>query len=275
MVIAGTNRRADGSTGSPSTGLPALYCVVSCDKVVPCPCHQDSDCDIGDTMAQNERPKRVTPPYATPAGLRLFFDKIRKVRPPQLTTKWAEDNELPFADAIVNTMKFLNAVDKDGNLLPVFQGLRLEGEDGQKALEPLVRAAYAPIFEQIDDIEAISEQDLNNAFKTAYDVGTPGRYVRPFLTLCELAGMRTPSDDQKPATVRRRTTTQQGAQGRVDPGRAERRAAAENKGDRKRTPSHEAAAVQVILRLDIPWDAPIEEVRARVRAIRDLSDEAE
>lgn len=220
-------------------------------------------------MADKDRPKKITPPYATPAGIRLFFDLIKRVKPPHVTKKWAEDNELPFADSLVSTMKFLGAVDKDGKLQPAFAGLRLDGRQGEEALASLVRTAYKPIFDQIDDIGAASEGDLSNAFKTAWDVGAPGRYVRPFLVLCELAGLRAaPTAEDAPRRASRRTQGTGKPKGEVAP--------------RKRTPAGgggggsgggraDRAPVQVVVRLDVPWNAPIDEVRERIRAISELA----
>lgn len=219
-------------------------------------------------MASESGQKKVTPPYATGAGLELFFDKIKKLKPAQLTTKWAEANELPFADAIVNTMKFLGAVEKDGTLKPEFGKLRLEGSPFQETLASLVQTAYKPIFDQVEDVTTARERDLNNAFKTAYDVGSPGRYVRPFLTLCELAGLR-PVEAQgngERSTQPKRPTTAQIP--RVSASGPRPRSAL--KGARER----QAPSIQVVLRLDVPWDAPLDEVRARVRALK-LVDEVE
>lgn len=221
-------------------------------------------------MVEKQTAKKVTPPYATPAGLRLFLDKIKRVKPPQLTSKWMEDNELPFGDAIVNTMKFLGAVDKDGNLLPSFAPLRLEGKQSEEALASLMTNAYKPVFDQIDDIAAASDSDLSNAFKTAYDVGEPGRYVRPFLLLCHLAGLREAkaTAEIKPRATRRQapsTTSKATAGG----------ATGQSKRSDKKVVGRDAGArgpvvVQVIVQLDVPWDAPIDEVRKRIRAVSNL-----
>lgn len=218
-------------------------------------------------MVEKDRPKKVTPPYATPAGIRLFFDLIKRVKPPHVTKKWAEDNELPFADSLVTTMKFLGAVDKDGNLQPAFAGLRLDGRPGEEALASLVRTAYKPIFDQIEDVGAASEGDLSNAFKTAWDVGTPGRYVRPFLVLCELAGLREPATGAEDAPPTGRRRAQGSREIRAD--RVPRRRW--SAGIRSRAGGVDRPSVQVVVRLDVPWDAPVDEVRERIRALSELA----
>jgi hypothetical protein len=218
-------------------------------------------------MPETNAVKRITPPYATAAGLKLFFTKIKSLRPTQVTKKWAEDNELPFAEAIVNTMKFLKAVDKDGNLTPEFNRLRLEGEQFESTLASLVLDAYKPIFDQVADVGSVSDRDLSNAFKTAYDVGAPARYVTPFLTLTELAGLRVPA-----------AGTARASTGRV----ASARTTTKSKTGLPRSGSQSGKSeksgvvvgpVQVVLRLDIPWDATVEEIQARIRAIQSLGEE--
>ena len=212
--------------------------------------------------------KRITPPYATAAGLKLFFTKIKTLRPAQLTKKWAEDNELPFAEAIVNTMKFLKAIDKDGNLTPEFGRLRLEGEQFETTLAALVRDAYKPIFDLVADIGSVSDQDLSNAFKTAYDVGAPARYVTPFLALTELAGLRVPSSGASRGSAPRLAGA--GTKTRS----ASRLPKPAGQSGKSKAPRISVGPVQVVLRLDIPWDATAEEIQARVRAIQSLGEEA-
>jgi hypothetical protein len=211
--------------------------------------------------------KKVTPPYATPAGLQLFFEKIKTLKPTTLNKKWAEDNELPFAEAIVNSMKFLKAVNGDGSLTPDFARLRLEGAAFEETLAKLVTTAYGPIFDQLDDIKTVSGSSLNNAFKSAYDVGSPGRYVRPFLTLCELAGLRSPAsttDSPAPRAAKASSGPMQSKSKRA----AVRGDPARLKGRKKGLSS--APSIQIVLRLDIPWDATTEEIRARVQALESL-----
>jgi hypothetical protein len=212
-------------------------------------------------MTTEVRTKKVTPPYATPAGLEIFFDKIKTIKPTTLTTKWAEDHELPFADAVVNTMKFLGAVNRDGSLTPAFSKLRLEGDPFQATLRQLVTVAYGPIFDQIDDISAVPETTLNNAFKSTYDVGSPGRYVRPFLKLCELAGLREAATADEVRTRPPRTPSRQSHKPNPKVVAPQSSRAVGNDS---------FAQFQIVLRLDIPWDAPIEEIRSRVAALRAL-----
>jgi hypothetical protein len=220
-----------------------------------------------ETLTDDRATKKVTPPYATPAGLSLFFEKIKTIKPAALTTKWAEDHELPFADAIVNTMKFLKAVNKDGSLTPEFARLRLEGEPFQETLSKLVSAAYSPVFDQLEDVGSVTESNLNNAFKSAYDVGSPGRYVRPFLTLCELSGLRRPAAAAE--APRQRSQTKPRVP-KTPPKSVESRPDVKSRpmvGLAKASPT----TIQIILRLDIPWNASIDEIRERVQALSALA----
>lgn len=217
-------------------------------------------------MAAENTPKRLTPPYATRAGLELFFAKIKTIKPSVLTTKWAEDHELPFADAIVNTMKFLKAANKDGSLTPEFSKLRLDGAQSEETLATLVRDAYQPIFDQVDDISTVSVSDLKNAFKSTYDVGSPGRYVLPFLTLCELAGLRGASASLEPQP-RPRSRQPRGATTTTKVADRPMR-----EPEIVNTSRYRSQSFQVIVRMDIPWDASIDEIRSRIEAIRSITD---
>ena len=204
--------------------------------------------------------KTSAPIYASPGALDAFFGKLKNLNPPPtVDAKWVAGLGIGFPDAIVAAMKFLGAVDKDGKPQEVFAKLDFEGKPFQDALAGLVREAYKPVIGQFADFAKADMQDVNNAFKSTFQVGNPSRYVRPFLTLCGLAGILAPAEGAAAPKA-------------LGPRGPQATGAKEKKGERTVLPEglrQAPVGLSLQLSIEIPWNASGEAIAERLRVIKD------
>lgn len=209
----------------------------------------------------DDQEKRKRPPYASVNDLEGFFQRMSNMQEPaKVDSEWVASYNLATAQpqAIVSVLKWLKIVDNQGASLGVWDDVRIPASRQQKLAE-LVRAAYADIFDKIDDISQASMDDLKGAFIQAYKGGDPRRVITCFLGLCNLAGIATAS------TVKKRQSSSNAKVPAARPASKPKPAAAPPKKHGK--PQSERPSVSVNFTMEVPADWTEEQIRQRYEAI--------
>ncbi|HEX5369545.1 MAG TPA: DUF5343 domain-containing protein [Dehalococcoidia bacterium] len=137
--------------------------------------------------------KKKRPPYTGGSDIETFFDRIKTMQAPKkIDNAWVTTYKMApnQPEGMPSLLKWLGIIDKDGAADPtVWDGVRLP-QTRPETLRPLMEAAYSEVFERLD-VEHASHDDLSSTFVVAYGMGDPRRYVKCFLTLCDLAGLST------------------------------------------------------------------------------------
>jgi hypothetical protein len=93
----------------------------------------------------------------------------------------------------VKLLKFLGAIDDEGNATSVMEKLRLESEDKRRqAFEEIVRNAYSHLFNAVKEPHNLPKTELSDEFKVQYNQSprVVMSAVPVFLKLCEYAGLK-------------------------------------------------------------------------------------
>lgn len=215
-------------------------------------------------------PEKKKPPYTSGPDITTLFSGIKTQKPPKkVDSEWVRTQNLAAKqhEAIPSLLKWLGIIGDEGAAVAsVWDPVRLPQSQAE-ALEPLVRTAYADVFDQLEVEQADAEQ-LGAAFVIAYGMGDPARYVRCFLVLCELAGIETgvakpnakPSSNGDQPAARREPTQRKP---RSDPGAQQQRA-----------PLQQPGGVVVSLSVEIPASWSKDQIRERVLAVSQALSEA-
>jgi len=138
------------------------------------------------------RGKRGTkPPYTSAADINAFFERMRNIGPPpKVTTDWVRAMSLAAAqpEGVVAMLRWLGIVDASG--VPDAQRWNKVRVPATRAetLAPLVGESYKEVFDRVD-VGSASRADLEGALIDAYNVGSTGRYIGCFQSLCVHAGL--------------------------------------------------------------------------------------
>lgn len=172
--------------------------------------------------------KRVTPPYASWAQVKSFLDTIKALNPKVINADYLKKNQMGGKDPslLLATIKFLGLVDEQGNCTAKLDSIKVRGQEQyQKALQSIVREAYAEFFAAVD-VEQADGKLIFNQMRSVYGcsprVATAAAPL--FLSLCEEANITTAKQPQKlaPKTIapkKERAAKEEGKQ-RVAPQQA-------------------------------------------------------
>lgn len=149
-------------------------------------------------------PRDLVPPYLSVSRLDRVLDLAKTRTLNQVSTALFSTYGFNNTDAAlaVKALKFLGAVDDNGNATDVMANLRLESEDRRKqAFATIVRDSYARLFKAVKDPYALPKAELADEFKVQYQQSS--RVVESalpvFLRLSEYAGLI------EPGTIARRS----------------------------------------------------------------------
>lgn len=154
-------------------------------------------------MNANVPPKYA--PYSRLEPIRKVLERIRnRGLPSPITSATLEELGIAVGNAyqVLQTLKFLDLIDEDGNLTVPYEQLRQAStQEYPSVLADIIRKAYHHIFTIIDPATDDATQ-INDAFRKYDPPGQRDRMTWLFLGLCRMAGIV--PDDGK---VRRRAPT--------------------------------------------------------------------
>ncbi len=139
-------------------------------------------------------------PYAQPIGaLERIISKLRSSFPERVDSdvlkklSIAPNNE----SYIINTIRFLGIIDKDGARTESAQDLFVRGDDDfRDGFAAMIREAYASLFDlHADEAWNLSKPSLMTFFRTSDKSSelVGNRQAETFMRLAELAGKRAPT----------------------------------------------------------------------------------
>ena len=133
-------------------------------------------------------------PYAPPANMQAFLQRIRRMNMPQRVTReilkgiGISENIVP---RVLSTLRFLQLITDNDEPTDVLRGLAGSTEDEyRQLLERTIRSAYADDFQTIDPSKDPQEV-IMNAFQKYTPRSQHSRQVMLFLGLCREAGLAT------------------------------------------------------------------------------------
>ena len=147
--------------------------------------------------------KRETPPYAPWAQVKNFLDTIKALNPKVIDLDYLKKNQMGGKEPspLLATIRFLGLVDGQGNCTEKLDSIKVRGQEQyQKALEPIVREAYAKLFEAVD-VDQADRNLIYNQMRSVYGCSTRvAEAAAPlFLSLCEEARITAAQQPRKPA----------------------------------------------------------------------------
>ena len=147
-------------------------------------------------------------PYAPPANMQAFLQRIRRMNmPPKVTREILKgigisENIVP---RVLSTLRFLQLISDSDEPTDVLRGLAGSTEDEyRQLLERTIRSAYSDDFQTIDPSKDPQEV-IMNAFQKYTPRSQHSRQVMLFLGLCREAGLAT-VDVPRRREMRSRTT---------------------------------------------------------------------
>lgn len=156
-------------------------------------------------------------PYAPPANMQAFLQRIRRMNMPQKVTRemlkgiGISENIVP---RVLSTLRFLQLITDGDEPTDVLRGLAGSTEDEyRQLLERTIRSAYADDFQTIDPARDPQEV-IMNAFQKYTPRSQHSRQVMLFLGLCREAGLATvdvPRRREMRSRTPARRTTNKGA----------------------------------------------------------------
>jgi hypothetical protein len=217
--------------------------------------------------AAGAKAREAKPPYTATGDIDLLFERMAGLKaPPKVDGAWAKNYKL--AEESVSALKWLGVAAADGTVDgELWAKLRVPASR-QTTLADLVAKSYTAILDQIDADKA-SKDDIHGAFVAKYGMADTARYIRAFVKLCALAGIKIGGlaepengSGEKPERKPKKTPATR-ATGTVTPPVRERSA-------RTKPDSGKAAAVGVSINVnvEIPATWTEDEIRDRMAAVR-------
>lgn len=158
------------------------------------------------TEAQQKQQGRITPAYAPWGQVKEFLIRMRALNPKTIDVEYLNTNITSGKDAyaLFAAIKFLGFIDENGNCTDKLDSIKVRGETQQKkALENVVREAYADIFEAVH-VEESDRSTIYNQMRSVYGCSTriASSATPLFLALCEVSGITTGQQLARPAPRR-------------------------------------------------------------------------
>ncbi|KND51232.1 MAG: hypothetical protein ABA06_02890 [Parcubacteria bacterium C7867-001] len=148
--------------------------------------------------------RKPSPTYLSAPRLEKVFELISTRTLNEVSTSYFEQYGFGGSDAALamGTLKFLGVLDENGKATEKMRSLQLRGEPRQKALQEILKVAYADLFKTMPEPFNLTSDELINEFMHHYRlsprVGKPAAVA--FLKLSEFAGWKEPTT----ATPRKR-----------------------------------------------------------------------
>lgn len=136
-------------------------------------------------------------PYLSIAKLERVLELTRTRTMSKISTSLFANYGFNTTDAAlaVKLLKFLGAVDEEGNPTKFMNDLRLESEEKRKqAFENIVRNSYNKLFAAVKKPQNLSQGELADEFRVQYNQSPRviGTAIPVFIKLCEYAGLKEP-----------------------------------------------------------------------------------
>lgn len=146
-------------------------------------------------MPKPKESSKITPPYISISKLEKTVSILSARTYSEVSPVIFQSNGYSKLDSnlAINALKFLGLVDEQNKATDQMSLLRQKGDAQKKAFEQIVRAAYKPLFDAVQDPQNMESIDLTNAFNANYP-HLSDRVIRTaipvFIKLCEYAGLK-------------------------------------------------------------------------------------
>lgn len=139
--------------------------------------------------------KKYNAPYFPIVWLDDFLKLVKRVRVAIIDRKWIGANNIcseTNASKVVSGLKFLKLIDDEGKVIESnMNPLKLEGEPYKKALQKVVKEAYADLLGKVD-ITKVYPNDVLNYFISTHQYSKPQAQaaLSLFLHIATQAGLQ-------------------------------------------------------------------------------------
>jgi Family of unknown function (DUF5343) len=141
----------------------------------------------------NDKPKSISPPYATFSAFINFLNKLRETSVPSRIDPSVFGNVSgTISYSIISTLKFLKLIDESGT--PSQQFIDLVGaadEDRGALLKPIIEKGYPTLFKSSAHLTAMTAGQFDEHIRQEYGASgsTVDKIALFFIAACKMAGI--------------------------------------------------------------------------------------
>ncbi|MBI4338536.1 MAG: DUF5343 domain-containing protein [Chloroflexi bacterium] len=157
-------------------------------------------------MIETDLGKRLAPPYGPTRGMLQALELLRRTTPGRVDIDFLRANGVAPGNEykVVGALRFLGLIDDAGGPTERSRLLKTRGVTHTEALQEIVRAAYAGVFQHLQG-QGLTRDGIYNYFVTRGGLGTEmsNKATRFLVKLCRIAEIKLAGNEERPRVPRK------------------------------------------------------------------------